>query len=143
MNNQQFIYWLNGFIDAVGEKGPTPKQWETIVSELGKVGETIVYPTYTPNTIPSGPIPRNPFDNPYWYKNPSDINKVTCEGNTVLTATTGSGTVYGAFGSITTNGNTSVTAKIPENSTLTIGNTVTTLPKGTTLNYTANLPEDL
>ena len=121
MNNQQFIYWLNGFIDAVGEKGPTPKQWETIVSELGKVGETIVYPP-SPNTIPSGPIPRNPFDNPYWYKNPSDINKVTCG-----TATSGSGTVYGAFGGITTNGNT----------------TWTNMPKGTNVSYTANLPEDL
>lgn len=137
MNNQQFIYWLNGFIDAVGEEGPTSEQWETIVSKLNQVAEPVSFPFGTPNTAPNTipfvqPLgPYRPFEGSY---RPFD---------TVLTATTGSGTVYGAFGSLTTNGNTSVTAKIPENSTLTIGNTVTTLPKGTTLNYTANLPEDL
>jgi hypothetical protein len=52
MSNQEFIYWLGGFVSAVDEKGPTPKQWETIVSELNKVAEPIVYPTYTPNTGP-------------------------------------------------------------------------------------------
>jgi len=130
MNNQQFIYWLNGFIDAVGQEGPTPEQWETIVSKLNQVAEPVSFPFGTPNTAPN----TIPFVQPLGPYRPFD---------TVLTTTTGSGGVYGAFGSLTTNGNTSVTAKIPENSTLTIGNTVTTLPKGTTLNYTANLPEDL
>jgi hypothetical protein len=65
MNNQEFIYWLNGFVDAVGEEGPTPKQWETIVSELDKVGEPVLFPV--------GPITRNsttPYDPPF---------KVTCD----------------------------------------------------------------
>jgi hypothetical protein len=120
MNNQEFIYWLNGFVDAVGEKGPTPKQWETIVSELGKVGEPIVYPTHTPNTAP---IQTLPFIQPY---NPHNPYKIYC-GDTNLTATSGSGTVYGAFGGITTNGNT----------------TWTNMPKGTNVSYTANLPKEL
>lgn len=150
MNNQQFIYWLNGFVDAVGEEGPTPKQWETIVSELGKVGETIVYPPYTPNTIPSGPIPRNPINDPgFWYKYPSDINKVTCEG----TGTTSGNGVIVTDGfiqnlsvtraqppfTLTTTSGSGVIYKV---GTLT-GNTTTTLPKDTNVNYTANLPEDL
>ena len=117
MNNQEFIYWLNGFVDAVGEKGPTPKQWETIVSELGKVGEPIVYPPYTPN---AAPIVNLPFIQP---ADPYNPYKVTCGTDVTLTATSGSGTTYG----ITTNGNT----------------TWTNMPKGTNVSYTANLPEDL
>jgi hypothetical protein len=120
MSNQEFIYWLNGFVDAVGEEGPTPKQWETIVSELGKVGEPIVYPPYTPNTAP---IQTLPFIQP---ADPHNPYKVYC-GDTNLTATSGSGTIYGAFSGITTNGNT----------------TWTNLPQGTNVSYTANLPEDL
>jgi hypothetical protein len=37
MNKEQFIFWLKGFTKAVNEEGPTPKQWETIVSELDKI----------------------------------------------------------------------------------------------------------
>jgi hypothetical protein len=37
MNKEQFIFWLKGFARAVNEEGPTPKQWETIVSELDKI----------------------------------------------------------------------------------------------------------
>jgi hypothetical protein len=36
MNKEQFIYWLKGFA-AGHEHAPTPKQWETIVSELDKI----------------------------------------------------------------------------------------------------------
>jgi hypothetical protein len=37
MNKEQFIFWLKGFTKAVNEEGPTPKQWEAIVSELDKI----------------------------------------------------------------------------------------------------------
>jgi hypothetical protein len=37
MNKEQFIFWLKGFAKAVNEEGPTPKQWETIVSELDQI----------------------------------------------------------------------------------------------------------
>jgi hypothetical protein len=75
MNKEQFIYWLKGFTKAVNEEGPTPKQWETIVSELDQIKDC---PDYG-----------------------SSIGVITS------------------------------------------GNTTTTLPKGTILNYTANLPEEL
>jgi hypothetical protein len=78
MNNQQFIYWLGGFVDAVDKEGPTPKQWETIVSELSKVKEPISFPI--------GPItrnPTNPYDPPF---------KVTCDSDTIHTTGTTSWT---------------------------------------------------
>jgi hypothetical protein len=37
MNKDQFIFWMKGFTKAVDKGQPTPKQWETIVSELDKV----------------------------------------------------------------------------------------------------------
>ena len=37
MNKEQFIFWLKGFTKAVNKEGPTPKQWETIVSELDNI----------------------------------------------------------------------------------------------------------
>jgi hypothetical protein len=36
MNKEQFIYWLKGYT-AGHEHAPTPKQWETIISELDKI----------------------------------------------------------------------------------------------------------
>jgi hypothetical protein len=136
MNNQQFIYWLGGFIDAVGKEGPTPEQWETIVSKLDHIKEPQSFPFGTPNTIPSGPIPRNPFDNPYWYKHPSDINKVTCEGT---------GTTSGLNGVIVTDGfiqNSSITRANPP-FTLTTTSTTYGHVSGSTVNYTANIPKEL
>jgi hypothetical protein len=118
MTSKEFIYWLNGFVDAVGEEGPTSKQWETIVSELDKVGEPVLYPTHTPNTAS---IQTLPFIQP---ADPYNPYKIYC-GDTNLTATSGSGTTYGISGVITT------------------GNTTTTLPKGANVSYTANLPKEL
>lgn len=37
MNKDQFIFWLKGFTKAVNNQGPTPKQWEIIVSELDTI----------------------------------------------------------------------------------------------------------
>jgi hypothetical protein len=118
MNNQQFIYWLGGFVDAVGQEGPTPKQWETIVSELNKISEPVSFPFGVPNTAP---IQTLPFIQPV---DPYNPYKVYC-GDTNLTATSGSGVTYGISGVITT------------------GNTTTTLPKGANVSYTANLPKEL
>ena len=123
MNKEQFIFWLKGFAKAVNEEGPTPKQWETIVSELDKIkdcpdfGSPIGEEGWgTPNLAP---IQTLPFIQP---ADPYNPYKVYC-GDTNLTVATGSGSTYG----IITNGNTSWT----------------NLPKGTNVSYTANLPEDL
>ena len=55
MNKDQFIYWLKGFAKAVNEEGPTPKQWETIVSELDKIKDCPDYgsPISDYNTFPN------------------------------------------------------------------------------------------
>ncbi len=54
MNKDQFIFWLKGFARAVNEEGPTPKQWETIVSELNQIKDCPNYgsPIDSPNLIP-------------------------------------------------------------------------------------------
>lgn len=119
MNNQQFIYWLGGFIDAVGQEGPTSEQWETIVSKLNQVAEPVSLPFGVPNNAP--------FIQPY---DPYNPYKITSESDTTLTVSTGSsGTIIATpgYGSITYNPST----------------TTTTLPKGTNVSYTANLPKEL
>lgn len=129
MNNQEFIYWLNGFADAVGKEGPTPKQWETIVSELNNIKEPISFPIGgkgwgTPNTAPIWQQPH--------YPNPSDINRVTCNTDDVI-AISGSTSTQG----IITDGfmqNVSVTkANPPFTLTYTTGKPV---------KYKANVPEE-
>ena len=37
MTERDFVYWLKGFSEAVGEDGPTIAQWTTIQEELQKV----------------------------------------------------------------------------------------------------------
>ena len=96
MNKEQFIYWLKGFTKAVNEEGPTPKQWETIVSELDKIKDCPDYGSPigeggwgVPNLAP---IQTLPFIQPYDPYNPYKITSGTTGG--ILTVATGSsGTV--------------------------------------------------
>jgi len=37
MTSKEFVLWLKGFTEGVHEFNITPKQWETIVSELDKI----------------------------------------------------------------------------------------------------------
>jgi hypothetical protein len=118
MTSKEFIFWFNGFVDAV-EGIPTQTQWDLLKNKLSEVGEPITWPVGVPNTAPiwQQPYYPNPLDNPF---------KVTCDNQVILTTTSGSGATYN-IPSITTNGNT----------------TWTNLPKGTNINYTANLPKEL
>ncbi len=50
MNKDQFIYWLKGFAKAVNEEGPTPRQWEIIASELGKIKDCPDYSSPIPDS---------------------------------------------------------------------------------------------
>lgn len=92
MNKDQFIYWLKGFARAVNEEGPTPKQWEIIVSELDKIkdcpdfGSPIGEKGWgTPNTAP---IQTSPFIQPADRINPYKITSATTgESGVVLTTT--------------------------------------------------------
>ena len=65
MNKDQFIFWLKGFAKAVNEEGPTPKQWETIVSELDKIKDCPDYGSpideFKPNPIWQEPHHPNPY----------------------------------------------------------------------------------
>ena len=64
MTSKEFIFWLNGFVDAV-EGIPTQFQWDLLKNKLSEVGEPI--------TFPSGPITRDrgtwpnttPWKNPF------------------------------------------------------------------------------
>ena len=112
MNKEQFIYWLKGYA-AGHEHAPTPKQWETIVSELDQIKDCPDFGSPIEEFKPS-PMWQEPH-----YVNPWDKYKITCQpGDTNLTTTSGSGTTYG----IITNGNTSWT----------------NLPKGANVSYTSN-----
>jgi hypothetical protein len=121
MNKEQFIFWLKGFAKAVNEEGPTPKQWETIVSELDKIKDCPDYGSPigervwgVPNTAP---IQTLPFIQPYEPKiNPY---KITSGTDTTLTVSTGSS------GTITYNPST-VTQWNPSSSNWSYTNT---LPK--------------
>jgi hypothetical protein len=144
MNKDQFIYWLKGFARAVNEEGPTRGQWGIISSELDKIKD-----------CPDFGSPIEEFKlNPMWqephYVNPWDKYKVTCEenpykaGKTDTKVTYGSGTISGS-GVIVTDGfiqNSSITRAQPP-FTLTTTSTAYGHPSGSTVNYTANLPEDL
>jgi hypothetical protein len=92
MNKDQFIFWLKGFARAVNEEGPTPKQWETIVSELDKIKECPDFGSPigervwgVPNTAP---IQTLPFIKPY---DPYNPYKITSGTDATLTVSTGSG----------------------------------------------------
>jgi hypothetical protein len=170
MNKEQFIYWLKGFTSAI-EKTPTPKQWETIVSELNKIKDCPNFGSPigeggwgTPNSWKdNAPNPSiHPF--PMWQE-PHISNPYTA-GKTDTKVTYGSGTTSGSGvivtdktdikiiydndtasdnGVIVTDGfiqNSSITrAEAPF--TLTTTSTAYGHPSGSTINYTANLPEEL
>ena len=70
MNNQEFVFWLKGFTDAVGEEGPTLKQWDVLKDKLIEVkdGKTPSFPFGTPNTTPNThpfPLWQEPYINPF------------------------------------------------------------------------------
>ena len=132
MNKEQFIFWLKGFTKAVNEEGPTPKQWETIVSELDKIKDCPDYSSPIEEFKPN-PIWQEPH-----YVNPWDKYKITCQpGDTNLTITSGSGTISGS-GVIVTDGfiqNSSITRAQPP-FTLTTTSTAYGHPSGSTVSYT-------
>jgi hypothetical protein len=124
MNKEQFIFWLKGFAKAVNEEGPTPKQWETIVSELDKIKDCPDYGSPIGEDgwgVPNlAPIQTIPFIQPYPSTDPYNPYKIHC-GTTsgILTVATGSG------GTVTYNP-----------STTTLWN-----PSGSNWSYTSTLPQ--
>ena len=126
MNKEQFIYWLKGY--AVGhEHAPTPKQWETIVSELNKIKDCPDFGSPigeggwgTPNTAPIQTLPFIQPADPYDPYNPYKITSaITGESGVILTTTSGS------------------------NGTVTYNPSTTTLwdPSSSNWSYTSTLPQ--
>jgi hypothetical protein len=146
MNKDQFIYWLKGFAKAVNEESPTPKQWETIVSELDQIKDCPDYGSPigeggwgTPNNWrDSAP---NPFISPL--SDPLNPYKITCKENP-YTGKSEAKQVYDGFtgssitNSIITDGfiqNSSITRAQPP-FTLTTTSTAYGHVSGSTVNYT-------
>ena len=105
MNKEQFIFWLKGFAKAVNEEGPTPKQWETIVSELDKIKDCPDYGSPigeggwgVPNLAP---IVTLPYITPGPSTDPYNPYKITCGTNGVVLTTSS-----GSSGTITYNPST-------------------------------------
>jgi len=124
MNKEQFIYWLKGYA-AGHEHAPTPKQWETIVSELNQIKDC---PDYGSPIDLSNPFPR--------WQEPHYVNSYKA-GKTDTKVTYGSGTTSGS-GVIVTDGyiqDLSVTRAQPP-FTLTTTSTAYGHPSGSTVNYT-------
>ena len=68
MTSEQFVYWLQGFIELNGGKLPTKEQWASIEDHLKtvfhKVTPTVPYPNITSPYIvnpasPVSPLPPN------------------------------------------------------------------------------------
>ena len=114
MNKEQFIFWLKGFARAVNEEGPTPKQWETIVSELDKIKDC---PDFGSPIDLSNPFPR--WQEPH-YVNPWDKYKVTC--------TTGSAVAYGISTPLPTYNPSTTTQWNPSSSYWSYTNTLSKQP---------------
>lgn len=118
MTSKEFILWLKGFSEGVHEYNITPKQWDIVKEKLAEVKDepTPSLPFGVPNNAPFiQPITPHPF--PTWqepyYKYPSDINKVTCETDTILTTSSvSSGTIIATpgYGTITYNPSTTTNA---------------------------------
>ena len=60
MTSEQFVYWLQGFIELNGGKLPTKEQWALIESHIKTVFHKVT-PPLGPVTSPSPYIPSNPF----------------------------------------------------------------------------------
>lgn len=44
MNQEQFVYWLNGFVELTGGAQPTGTQWKSIVEHLNLVFKKVTPP---------------------------------------------------------------------------------------------------
>ncbi len=132
MTSNEYVIWLKGFVEACHEYAPTPKQWDALKDKLAEVTDTSTpsFPFGVPNTTPMWQEPHypNPFHKPL---DPYNPYKVTCRGEETPTGTT----------ITTTPGVGSITIANPPFG-FGVTSTATSLPSGTTLNYTNNKPHN-
>jgi hypothetical protein len=133
MTSKEFVIWLNGFVEACHEYAPTPKQWDALKDKLAEVADSIPlgglisdHNTFGINEV----LPR--------WQEPHKVNPFYV-GDVPLTNPLGSSGTGTANGVITTTpGGGSITIAKPQFVT----STATSLPEGTTVNYTTNKPHN-
>ena len=133
MTSKEFVIWLNGFVEACHEYAPTPKQWHALKDKLAEVADSIPlgglisdHNTFGINEV----LPR--------WQEPHKVNPFYV-GDVPLTNPLGSSGTGTANGVITTTpGGGSITIAKPQFVT----STATSLPEGTTVNYTTNKPHN-
>ncbi len=134
MTSKEYVIWLKGFVEACHEYAPTPKQWDALKDKLAEVVDesTIGTPIGPGWGIPnSAPIVTLPYITPGPSTDPYNPYKVTCRGEETPTGTT----------ITTTPGVGSITIANPPFG-FGVTSTATSLPSGTTLNYTNNKPHN-
>lgn len=78
MTPEQFVLWMQGFVEGSNNYNLTPSGWDTVKAKLKEVGEclgSISIPHINTQPLP----PYNP--QPYYYRSPSlpdEVFKVTC-----------------------------------------------------------------
>lgn len=73
MTEQQFCYWLNGFIELNGGALPSEAQWKAIVEHMGTVFKKVTPPLLSLPSRPLDPPPTNTFDWTKQWDRPSAI----------------------------------------------------------------------
>ena len=133
MTAKEFVTWMQGFVEACHEYAPTPKQWDALTDKLKEVDDS----------IPLGGIisDHNTFRVhealPRWQE-PQKLNPFYV-GDVPLTnpvGLTGTGTTQAVV--TTTPGGGSITYATPQYVT----STATSLPAGTTINFTGAKPHN-
>lgn len=115
MTSEEYVIWLRGFATAAGEFTLTPKQWDDLKDELNKVDDT-PYVSDDFTIGPDGAYERDPNQFPFGTPN---------------------GTGSPGFAVTTTPGCSSITIANPPFGFGTTS-TATSLPSGSTINYTTS-----
>jgi len=128
MKPKEYIIWLKGFVEACHEYAPTPKQWDALKDKLAEVDDSIPLGGIISDHNTFGihePLPR--WQEPHKV-NPFYVGDVP---NGTPIPLSGTGTTQVAV--TTTPGGGSITYATPQYVT----STATSLPAGTTLNFTS------
>ena len=127
MKPKEYIIWLKGFVEACHEYAPSPKQWDALKDKLKEVDDSIPLGGIISDNNTFGihePLPR--WQEPHKV-NPFYIGDVP-NGNPIPLS--GTGTTQAVV--TTTPGGGSITYATPQYLT----STATSLPQGTTINFT-------
>ena len=133
MTAKQFVTWMQGFVEACHEYAPTPKQWDALTDKLKEVDDSIPlggiisdHNTFRVNEV----LPR--------WQEPHKVNPFYVGDVPLANPLGGSGTGTTQAVVTTTPGGGSITYATPQFVT----STATSLPAGTTINFTGAKPHN-